>query len=53
MTKRLYISQENTYQQAVATNYFSDRMLKTRELENSIALPCDKEKGGIYDNQSL
>lgn len=53
MTKRLYISQENTYQQAVATNYFSDRMLKTRELENGIALPCDKEKGGIYDNQSL
>lgn len=53
MTNRVYISQNSTYKEAVAKNYFSDRTLKVVELENGIAMPFGKEKGGIYDSKSL
>ena len=53
MTKRLYISQKNTYQQAVATNYFSDRELVVQEVGFGIVIPHKKANGGIYDSQNL
>ncbi len=53
MTKRVYISQTNTYKEAVAKNYLQDISLKTQELDDGIAMPYDKQKGGIYDSKSL
>ncbi len=53
MTKRLYISQKNTYQRAVVTNYFSDRELVVQEVDFGIVIPNKKANGGIYDSQNL
>ena len=53
MTKRIYISQESTYKEAVAKNYLQDKRLTTKELDFGIAIPNGKQKGGIYDSNSL
>ena len=53
MTNRVYISQNSTYKEAVAKNYFSNRTLKVIELENGIAMPFGKDKGGIYDSTQI
>ena len=48
MTKRLYISQDSTYKEAVSRDYFSDRKLKVQEFDDIVAVPDSTMKGGIY-----